>query len=136
MFGPINFMLRWLFTLFLVFATYNPSGRSFFHWATSGQSPATTVATAAIMLIASYAFLIRATRRSIGLLGVLLAVTFLVFFNVMLGGLGLVAISSERVIVMGLVSISMVLAVGVSFSAIRARLSGQIDSDDIGRRTL
>jgi hypothetical protein len=32
-----------------------------------------------------------------------------------------------------LASLSTLLAVGVSFSAIRARLSGQIDSDDVGR---
>jgi hypothetical protein len=133
MFGPINFILRWLFTLFLVFATYNPSGRSFFHWAKSGESPATMVAVAAIMLIACYAFLIRSTWRSIKPIGALLVVIFLVLFNVMLAGLISVTISAEMVVVMSLVSLSALLAIGVSFSAIRARLSGQVDSDDVGR---
>ena len=132
MFGPINFLLRWLFTLFLVFATYNPSGRSYYHWAMSGESPATTIAIAAIMLIACYAFLIRSTWRSIKPLGALLVVIFLVLFNLMLVGLDLVTITADRVVVMGLVSVATLLAIGVSFSAIRARLSGQIDSDDVG----
>jgi len=132
MFGPINFILRWLFTLFLVFSTYNPSGRSFYHWAITTESPATMVAITAIMLIASYAFLIRSTWRSIKPVGALLVVIFLVLFNVMLAGLSFVTISADGVIVMCLVSISTLLAIGVSFSAIRARLSGQIDSDDVG----
>lgn len=133
MFGPVNFLLRWLSTLFLVFSTYNPSGRSFFHWAKSGEAPATMVAVIAILLISGYAFLIRSTWRSIKPGGALLITLFLVFFNVMLIDLGLVAVSVEWVIpVMCLTSISVLLAVGVSFSAIRARLSGQIDSDDVG----
>jgi hypothetical protein len=90
------------------------------------------VAITAIMLIASYAFLIRSTWRSIKPVGALLVVIFLVLFNVMLAGLSFVTISAEGVIVMCLVSISTLLAIGVSFSAIRARLSGQIDSDDVG----
>lgn len=134
MFGPMNFLLRWLFTLFLVFATYNPGGRSFFHWAKSGEAPATMVATTAIMLIAGYAFLIRATWRSIRPMGALLVLVFLALFNAMLVDLGLVASSPEgSVAVMCLASIATLLAVGVSFSAIRARLSGQVDSDDVGR---
>jgi hypothetical protein len=134
MFGPINFMLRWLFTLFLVFSTYNPGGRSFFHWARSGEAPATMVAVMAIMLIGGYAFLIRSTWRSIKPIGALLLVVFLALFNVMLVDLGLVSISADGVVsVMGLASIATLFAVGVSFSAIRARLSGQIDSDDVGR---
>jgi hypothetical protein len=134
MFGPINFLLRWLFTLFLVFATYNPSGRSFYHWAVSDEAPATMVAVTAVMLVAGYAFLIRATWRSIKPMGALLLAIFLALFNAMLVDLGLVSVSAEGSLAMMLLaSLSALLAVGVSFSAIRARLSGQIDSDDIGR---
>jgi hypothetical protein len=134
MFGLINFLLRLLFTLFVVFATYNPSGRSFFHWAKSGEAPATMVAVAAIMLLAAYAFLIRSTWRSIKPLGALLVVVFLALFNAMLVDLGIVPVLTEGVFAaMCLTSLSVLLAVGVSFSAIRARLSGQVDSDDVGR---
>jgi hypothetical protein len=134
MFGPINFLLRWLSTLFLVFATYNPSGRSFFHWAQGGDAPGTIVAVAAILLIGAYAFLIRATWRSIKPMGALLLVIFLALFNMMIVDLGLVSASTDGALsVMVLASFSTILAVGVSFSAIRARMSGQIDSDDVGR---
>lgn len=134
MFGPINFLLRWIFTLFLVFATYNPSGRSFYHWTMSDEAPATMIAVTAVMLIAGYAFLIRATWRSIKPMGALLLAIFLALFNAMLVDLGLVSLSAEgSIAMMILASLSTLLAVGVSFSAIRARLSGQIDSDDVGR---
>ena len=134
MFGQINVLLRWLFTLFLVFATYNPSGRSFYHWAMSDKAPATMAAVTAVMLVAGYAFLIRATWRSIKPMGALLLGIFLALFNAMLVDLGLVSVSAEgSLAILVLVSLSTLLAVGVSFSAIRARLSGQIDSDDVGR---
>jgi hypothetical protein len=52
----------------------------------------------------------------------------------MLVDLGIVRISGDWVVsVMILLSISTLLAFGVSFSAIRARFAGQIDSDDVGR---
>jgi hypothetical protein len=134
MFGFVNFLLRLLLTFFVVFATYNPSGRSFFHWAKSGEAPATMVAVAAIMLIAAYAFLIRSTWRSIKPLGALLVAVFLVLFNAMLVDLGVMPALTEGIFAaMCLASLSVLLAVGVSFSAIRARLSGQVDSDDVGR---
>ena len=92
------------------------------------------VAVAAIMLLAAYAFLIRSTWRSVKPLGALLLAVFLVLFNLMLVDLGLAPVSRDGVAVtMVLASISTILAVGVSFSAIRARLSGQVDSDDVGR---
>ncbi|HKJ62486.1 MAG TPA: DUF6524 family protein, partial [Hyphomicrobiales bacterium] len=131
---PLNFLLRWLGTLFLVFATYNPSGRSFYHWAMSGDAPSTIVAVVAIGLAAFYIFLIRSTWRSIKPFGTLLLAIFLGLFNLMLVDLGIVHISGDWVVtVMVLISLSTLLAFGVSFSAIRARLAGQIDSDDVGR---
>jgi Family of unknown function (DUF6524) len=134
MFGPLNFLLRWLVTLFLVFASYNPSGRSFYHWATSGDAPTTIVAVVSIGLAACYIFLIRSTWRSIKPFGTVLLAIFLGLFNLMLVDLGVIKVTGDWVVtVMVLMSLSTLLAFGVSFSAIRARLAGQIDSDDVGR---
>ena len=134
MFGPLNFLLRWLVTLFLVFATYNPSGRSFYHWATGDDAPFTIIAVVAIGLVACFIFLIRSTWRSIKPFGALLLTVFLGLFNLMLVDLGIINVSGNWVVtVMVLISLSTLLAFGVSFSAIRARLAGQIDSDDVGR---
>jgi hypothetical protein len=134
MFGPVNFILRWLFTFFLVFSTYNPSGRSFYHWAKQDEVSAALVGVVAVILFGGYLFLIRATWRSIKPGGAVLAAIFLTLFNVTLVDLGFVSVAADGVItVMFLASFATLLAIGVSFSAIRARLSGQIDSDDVGR---
>lgn len=134
MFGPVNFVLRWLFSLFVVFATYNPSGVSFYHWALSGWAPLTMVCVVGVALLAVYVFLFRSTWRSIKLTGILIGSVFMVLFNLMLVDLGFVTIDTGSiVVVMALASVSTILSVGMSFSAIRARLAGQVDSDDVGR---
>ena len=130
----MNFVLRWLFSLFVVFATYNPSGVSFYHWALSGWAPLTMVCVVGVALLAVYVFLFRSTWRSIKLTGILIGSVFMVLFNLMLVDLGFVTIDTGSiVVVMALASVSTILSVGMSFSAIRARLAGQIDSDDVGR---
>ncbi len=134
MFGPVNFALRWMFSLFLVFATYNPSGVSFYHWAVSGWSPLTLVSVVGVALLAIYVFLFRSTWRSIKLTGIMIGAVFMGLFNLMLIDLEIVAIDrASIVVVMILASLATILSVGVSFSAIRARLAGQIDSDDVGQ---
>ena len=134
MFGPVNFALRWMFSLFLVFATYNPSGVSFYHWAISGWSPLTLICVVGVAMLAVYVFLIRSTWRSIKLTGILIGVAFTGLFNLMLVDLEIVAVDRvSSVVVMLLASLATILSIGVSFSAIRARLAGQIDSDDVGR---
>jgi hypothetical protein len=134
MFGPINFLLRWIMTLLLVFSTYNPSGRSYYHWAMSNDAPLTMVAVVGIGMLSAYVFLLRATWRSIKPIGALLGMIFLTLFNFMLVDIGFVTVSGDGVIVvMCLASIATLFAIGLSFSAIRARLSGQIDSDDVGQ---
>ncbi len=134
MFGPVNFLLRWLFTMLLVFSTYNPSGRSFYHWAIGGDAPGALAASLGIAMLAGYIFLIRSMLRSMKSGGVALVAVFLLLFNIMLVDLGLVTVSGGWVVtVMTQVSVATLLTIGLSFSAIRARLAGQIDSDDVGR---
>lgn len=134
MFGPINFLQRWLFTIFVVFATYNPSGSSFVHWALSPDANKVVVSVVAVALLGIYTFIVRSTWRSMKAIGIGITATFFVLFNLMLIDLQLVQLASGPVVqLMALVTIASTLAVGLSFSAIRSRLSGQIDSDDVGR---
>lgn len=133
MFGPLNFFIRWLFTIFIVFATYNPTGVSYYHWITSGEAPFTMLATTGVFLLGVYAFLIRATWRSMKGVGITLCVAFFTFLNFILVDLGVVQVTANWVItVMALITIASTLSIGVSFSAVRARIAGQIDSDDVG----
>ena len=134
MFGPVNVLQRWLLTVFIVFATYNPSGMSFLHWAVSPGSSKTVVAAVGVALLGLFIFIARSTWRSMKLVGITITALFFFLFSVMLIDLGVIQLSSTEVLeVITLVVIASTLAVGLSFSAIRARLSGQVDSDDVGR---
>lgn len=134
MFGPVNLLQRWLFAVFIVFATYNPSGMSFVHWTVSPNSNKTVVAAVGVALLGIFIFLARSTWRSMKLIGITITATFFILFSVMLIDLGVISLASPEVLeVIALVVIASTLAVGLSFSAIRARLSGQVDSDDVGR---
>ena len=134
MFGPLNFLIRWLFTLFVVFGTYNPSGVSYFHWATQGSTSVSTIGVVGMALLAVFVFLLRSTWRAIRLTGIVIGIGFFGLFNTMLVDLGLVVVGEPWIVsVMILASVATLLSIGLSFSAIRARLSGQIDSDDVGQ---
>ncbi len=134
MFGWVNILQRLLFTNFLVFSTYNPSNISYYHWATSIESNKSIVAVVGVMIFAAFVFLIRSTWRSIKLIGILTGIAFFTAFCVMLIDLGVVnRVTPSAIIFMVLMSLAGILTAGLCFSAIRARLSGQIDSDDVGR---
>src|SRR5690606_30117710 len=67
---------RAVIALVLVFATYNPDGPSFYHWALAplfngspSSGPASVKFLAGIALLAGWAVFLNATRRSIGLGG-------------------------------------------------------------------
>tara|TARA_B110000444_G_C18727532_1_gene541646 strand:- start:321 stop:683 length:363 start_codon:yes stop_codon:yes gene_type:complete len=120
--------------MFLVFATYNPSKRSFYHWATGDEAPDTLESVIMVALIAGFAFIIRSSWRSLKLVGLLIGAVFMTSFSLMLSELGVLNLEDNVIWTLTVqTSIATVLAVGVSFSAIRARLAGQIDSDDVGR---
>ena len=61
----------------LLFATYNPEGRSYFHWLAQGQLGVTPLkAFVGVCLLVGWVFLLRATVQSLGALGTLLAAAF------------------------------------------------------------
>ncbi len=129
----MSFVVRWLAAMFAVFATYNPSGYSYFHWVadTAGGQWALKVA-AGVALAIFYVIYFRATFRSIGVIGMGLTVSMLGAGTWVLMDASIIDIKApvvlSTVILIGLASL---IAVGISWSHIRNRISGQIDSDDI-----
>lgn len=128
-----GFLFRFLFALLLVLLTYNPSGYSYSHWLQNSFSNfGPLVAIAGITLIIGWVIYIRATLRSLGLIGLILAA---IFFSAILwlfidwGWLSLNNVTAMSWVL--LVLISGILAVGISWSHIRRKWSGQIDSDDV-----
>lgn len=130
--GLAGFLMRLGAALGLVLLTYNPSGRSFYHWAAHvfpGVTPA--IALAAVTLLIAWVVFLRATLRSIGAAGLLLGGAFIatvVWFATDRGWLEIASMRALTWIV--LVGLALILAVGVSWSHVRRRLTGQADVDE------
>ena len=129
-----NFLIRFLFACLLVLGTYNPSTYSYVHWVSEDfpNSINAINAFAGIVVIIGWVIYLRATWRSLGPIGLLLALIFFGVFIWLLIDIGLLSI--DRPSSIGwviLVVISAVLAVGMSWSHIRRRMTGQIDMDEV-----
>jgi hypothetical protein len=127
--------------LALVYATFNPTGRSYFHWAIApliGVSAPTGGSAAlkfllGMVLLIGWVVVLQATRRSIGLTGAVLALA-------VCGGLIWLLVEQHVVSPTGsaaiahiaLVAIGLVLGVGMSWSLVSRRLTGQVDTDRVG----
>ncbi len=129
-----GFLLRWLFALLLVIATFNPTGYSLFHWMwpfSDVQLPLKILVI--ILLIGSYLFFFSATMKSLGALGIIVLLAFcgtLVWLFVDQGWLNL-ANSTVLAWIM-ILMLSIILGLGISWSHIKKRITGQFDTDDVG----
>jgi len=126
-------LLRFVFALLLVFATYNPSGYSYYDWLT-GMLPnySALLVFAGVCLLIGWVIFIRATLRSLGVIGLILASAF--FFTLLWLAIDLNWVSPDNVKMITylvLILLSGVLATGVSWSHIRRRITGQVDVDDV-----
>jgi hypothetical protein len=139
--GAAGVLLRVLGALALVYATFNPTGHSYFHWvlapligmgAPSGGSSALKFL-AGIVLVIGWVVVLQATRRSIGAAGAVLALALCGGLIWLLVEQRVVSPSGSAAIVhIALVAIGLVLGVGMSWSLLSRRLTGQVDTDQVG----
>ncbi len=125
-------ILRFLFALLLVLLTYNPSGYSYTHWVLSLSHFTPYVAIAGLLLVIGWGVYINATLNSLGLVGIaILAALFgsLVWLFIYWGWFSLTDVSAMSWVVAVLVAA--VLAVGMCWSHLMRRWSGQVDVDEI-----
>jgi hypothetical protein len=131
----IGFLWRFIAALVLVFLTYNPSGQSAYHWissavAESAFGPLHLLLVAALLI--GWVIYWIATWRALGTLGVALAGLVLGAIIWLLIDIGLLKLESVSAITwVLLVGLSVVLAVGVSWSHVWRRLTGQINVEDV-----
>lgn len=128
-----GFLLRLLVASILVFSSYNPSGYSYYHWVYENiSSPTPWMALAGILLLIGWTIFLRATSRSLGMFGLLLAAAFIgVLLWMMIDWGWFQADSLKSVTYIILVVLCWILAIGVSWSHIRRRITGQVDVDEI-----
>jgi hypothetical protein len=132
-FTAISVILRWLVALFGVFATYNPSGYSYYHWLQQDGGSFSLHVLAGVALMIFYVVYLRATMRSLGPIGIGLTASLFGSIVWLLAQWRVVDLSlpDEQSVVSLAISAS-VLGIGMSWSAIRYRISGQYDSEDVG----
>jgi hypothetical protein len=129
-------LLRFAFALLLVLVTFNPTGYSYAHWfGTYFPHLTPYIVLCGLVLLAGWIVFVRATMRSLGTGGVLLVLLVagaLIWLFVSLGWLTLA--SGTAMSWLAIVITALVLAIGISWSHIRRRLSGQADVDEIDSR--
>ncbi|OUR83695.1 hypothetical protein A9Q82_03200 [Cycloclasticus sp. 46_120_T64] len=132
-FSWANFSIRFGAALALVFASYNPAGLSYYHWAMLNLTDINPLmALSGLALLIGWVVFIRATLRSLGPIGIGLA---LAFFGCIVWAIidwGLVSTDNTPAMTYILQSIiCLLLATGMSWSHLRRRMSGQVDADDL-----
>ena len=134
-FGMNSFITRFIFAIIVVFLTYNPESRSYYHWI-EGELPEFSVlkAFAGVALLICWVVLLRATIGSLGLLGIVLATAFFGLLTwLIIDKLKLDTDSTRLITYIIEVMLASVLSIGVSWSHVRRRLTGQIDTDEVDR---
>ncbi|MDH4073290.1 MAG: DUF6524 family protein [Gammaproteobacteria bacterium] len=135
-FGFMGFVWRFAASLGLVLITYNPSGFSYWGWVqrAMGAEPSTLGPlhfVAGVVLLIGWVILVIATQRSLGFLGLMLGAALLgglVWLFVDFGILNVSTVSAATWV--GLVCIATLLAIGLSWSHVWRRLTGQFEVDD------
>lgn len=127
-----GFLIRLAFALVLVLLTFNPSGYSYYDWVVASfESFNVLVVPAGIILLIGWTIYIRATLRSLGPWG--LALCFGLFGSLLwvIIDWGMVAPDNITVITWIVeVIMALVLGVGMSWSHVRRKISGQVDIED------
>lgn len=132
-FNTGSFFARWLFAIVLVFGTYNPSDYSYANWVLgAGTDFGPVMALTGIALLIAWIVFLRATLLSLGVLGIALGAALFACVIWLLIDVGVLSLDSTGALTwIILLVLSFILAVGMSWSHIRRRLTGQFDVDEI-----
>ena len=129
----MGIFLRWLGAFVLLSVTFNPTQWNFVRWAGANyatQLPLTLLI--GLLLGVGYLIYIGATLRSIGAFGVILVGAIFGALIWVLMDYGVLTLGSPALAVwLGIVALSIVLGIGLSWSILRQRLSGQASVDEI-----
>jgi uncharacterized membrane protein len=135
-FNLLSFLLRFVAAAIIVLLTFNPSGYSYYHWLSEAIEKSAFSAEHAftgVILLIGWTVLVRSAMRSLGAIGLILASVLIGTFVWLIADYGVLDADSETSIIwIALVCLAALLAIGMSWSHVRRRLSGQIDTDDIG----
>jgi len=123
--------LRVVLALALVLVTFNPGGWSFYHWLSVPPAGITAVkAFAGVLLLIGWLVCLRTAYVALGLVGAVLLTALLGTVVWMLIDYHVIDVAGRSAMVwIGLVIAGVVLGIGLSWSLIRSRVTGQVEVD-------
>jgi hypothetical protein len=140
-----GFLARFAMALVLVYATYNPWGVSYVHWILGTWQPAhesSWFASPALKFVVGIVLAIAwvvygtAARRSLGGVGIFLVIAFCSGVIWLLVEQRVFDTSSVPLLThLAMLVIATVMAIGMSWSHVRRRLTGQVDTDEVDGRS-
>lgn len=131
-----GFGMRLLGALLLVLATYNPSDYSFVDWVQSTMGNAEAALGpehffVGVLLLIGWAIYLAASYKSLGPVGMVLAAAFFATLIWLLIDFGILSVESGTTVTwIVLVCLAGLLAIGVTWSHIWRRLTGQFEVDE------
>lgn len=128
-----GFMLRLISALILVFASYNPEGYSYYDWALVDFSQFTVLkGFVGVVLLIGWTILLRATFKSLGPFGIILALAFFgLLIWLIVDWLAIATDNSKVLSYIAELVIASIMGAGVSWSHVRRRITGQLDTGDV-----
>ncbi|MCV3270402.1 DUF6524 family protein [Roseobacter sinensis] len=129
----MGFLTRWFFAFGLLTLTFNPTQYNYLNWVRDyGDMNLSIAVLLGLLLAIGYIIYLRATLRSIGAGGMILVLAVVGALIWVLYDLGILRLDNSSFNVwLGLVALSLVLGIGLSWSHVRRALSGQSDVDDV-----
>ena len=131
-----SFGLRAAFALLLVLLTFNPTDYSFVHMIADGFPKITPVeAVCAVLLLIGWFVFLSATFRAIGLIGMVLALALFAALVWLVVSWGWISLQDKTALAwIALIILALILAIGMSWSHIYQRWSGQATVDEVDER--
>lgn len=130
--SPVVLISRMIIAAIVVFATYNPTGTSVFHWVVNNENPsdAWVILGAIVVILANIALLI-AAWKALGKLGTIIVAIFfgaLIYLSLQEGWVS--ADSRVSLEWLALILYSVFLGIGLSGAIIWRRATGQVVTDE------
>ncbi|PJI91234.1 hypothetical protein BC777_0058 [Yoonia maricola] len=129
----MGFVIRWIFAFLLLSATYNPTDWNYVRWSmNNADTNLSMTVLLGLVLFVGYIIYLRATLRSIGIFGMVLILAVVGTLLWVLFDQGVINLDNPSINAwIGIFALSIVLAVGLSWSIVRRKLTGQADMDDV-----
>jgi hypothetical protein len=126
-------LIRFAASLVLVLSTYNPSGYSFVHWIAHDFPQLLPLQwVLGIALVSVWLFVLHATRRSLGTLGVILGLAFFAAMIWLFTSWGWFSLSNHDAVAwVALIMMACLLTLGLCWALMQARISGQAVVEEV-----